>query len=363
MNNTFYMPTKIILGENCLNNNKYLLEPLGNKALLVTGKHSSKANGSLNDVKNILKDLDVEYYLYDEVEENPSLDTINKISNLGKLKNVDFVIGIGGGSPLDASKAAAVLINNTDATITDLGNNPSLSAVPVIAIPTTAGTGSETTPYSIVTDHNLKTKRGICQKVFPIMSFLDPSYLINIPISIRVNTGIDALSHLIEGYLSSNANILSDSLAEKGLEYFGDCIYYLQSEKLNLKQCEKLLVASTIAGMVISQAGTSLPHGMGYALTYYKNIPHGKANGLLLKEYLNFCSDKLKVNKILSLLKFNNLDDFGTFLDKLFDEKISLSEKEIIEYSYSMVGNTLKLKNHPTKVTVEDIATIYKSVL
>lgn len=362
-NNFFYMPTKIILGKDCFKNNKNIIKPLGNTALLVTGKNSSKLNGSLNDVINTLDNLNIKHYLFDDVEENPSLETVKNISLQGNLNNVDFIIGIGGGSPLDAAKAAAVLIKNKDATIEDLYNNPSLNHIPVIAVPTTAGTGSETTPYSIVTDHNLRTKRSICQRIFPTFSFLDASYLINTPKPIRINTGIDALSHLIEGYLSSNANILSDSLAEKGLEYFGDCINVLNNTDLTFNEAEKLLISSTIAGIVISQSGTSLPHGMGYALTYFKGVPHGMANGLLLKEYLKICKDDIKVNKILSYLNFKSLDDFGLFLNKLFLNKPYLNKEDIQNYSEAMANNKAKLKNHPWDIDIEDLIKIYESIL
>lgn len=362
-NDLFYMPTKIVSGKDCLKKHKGLISRLGKNALIVTGKHSSKKNGSLNDVKFILNSLSINFVIFDDVEENPSLETIDKIATLGKSSNVDFIIGIGGGSPLDSSKAAGVLIKNESANLDSLFNDSNLLSLPIVAIPTTAGTGSETTPYAIVTDHNSKTKRGIIQRVFPKISFLDATYFMETPKNVTINTSIDSLSHLIEGYLSSNANLLSDSLAEKGLEYFGQCLESLEKNTIDFDTREKLVITSTIAGMVISQSGTSLPHGMGYSLTYFKGIPHGRANGFLLKSFLQFHEDKQKVNKILTYLNFKTLDEFGDYLKLLLDENLTLSKEEILSFSHSMSINASKLKNHPFEVTEKDIIDMYTNSL
>lgn len=362
MNNpVFFMPTKVICEKNVILNHGNLMKSLGDTTLIVTGKHSSKANGSLNHILDSLKENNIEYHIFDDVEENPSTATINKIKAFSKDKNIDFIIGIGGGSPIDASKAAGVLLSNPQVDIEDLFTNPSLTSIPIVAIPTTAGTGTETTPYSILTDHNIKNKRGIAPRIFPVISFLDATYLMNTPRNITINTSIDALSHLIEGYLSTNANSFSNALAESGLSLFSECISYISSEKIPYEIREKLLIASSIAGMVISQSGTSIPHGMGYPLTYYHNVPHGKANGVLLKEYLEiYVKNNIdKVNKILSLLNFSNLNEFGDFIDKLFVNDFKITTGELESYASYMSSNEAKLKNHPYSLNYDDILKIY----
>lgn len=359
----YHMPTKILLDEEVVLKNCALFSTYGDKALIVTGKTSSIKNGSLEDVTNALKKEGISYDIFNDVEENPSLETVEAIAKLGRNQKSNFIIGIGGGSPIDAAKAAGILIKTQTATRYDLFNSPNLKSVPIIAVPTTAGTGTETTPYAILTDNELQTKHGICQKVFPEVALLDVKYLMFLPERITINTSIDALSHLIEGYLSAKSNIVSDALAEKGLKLFGECLNMIKEKDFTYVVREKLMLASTIAGMVIAQAGTSLPHGMGYALTYFHNVPHGKANGILLKSYLEFCVNGHKVRKILYLLTLENLDELGNFLNDMLGCVDSVTSTDISSYSDEMMSNTYKLKNHPDLVIREDIIKMYKDSL
>ncbi|KOA19700.1 lactaldehyde reductase [Clostridium homopropionicum DSM 5847] len=359
----YYMPTKVLLGENVVINRSELFTKLGTKAFIITGKSSSKKNGSLEDVTKALNKHNISYCIFDEVEENPSLETVEKASTIGRKEGVDFIIGIGGGSPIDSSKAIGVLVKNKDCSVEDLFSKTKFLSLPIVAVPTTAGTGTEVTPYAIFTDHKLKTKRNFGQQVFPEIALLDAKYLNSTPDNVTINTAVDALSHLIEGYLSANANILSDTFAEKGFVLFSECFEALKNRSFNPEIREKLLLASTIAGVVIAQAGTSLPHGMGYPLTYFNGIPHGRANGLILKAYLELCSIMDKQQKILSILKFNNIDEFGKYIEELIGKETSVTEEQIIEYSKAMISNKDKLKNHPFDVTEEDILNMYKKSL
>jgi len=359
----YHMPTRILLDEEVVLKNSPLFLSYGDRALIVTGKTSSIKNGSLKDVISALKKEGITYDIFNNVEENPSLETVEDIATLGRSQKSDFIIGIGGGSPIDAAKAAGVLIMNPTATRFDLFNSPNLKSVPIIAVPTTAGTGTETTPYSILTDNQLQTKHGICQKIFPDIALLDIKYLMFLPERITINTSIDALTHLVEGYLSSKSNIVSDALAEKGLKLFGECLNMIKEKDFTYTVREKLMLASTIAGMVIAQTATSLPHAMGYALTYFHKVPHGKANGILLKSYLEFCEDENKVRKILYLLTLENLDELGVFLNDMLGCVDNVSYEEVCSYSDKIISNKGKLKNHPTPVTIEDIIKIYKNSL
>lgn len=363
MNINFYMPTKVLMGKNIVTNSADLLKQYGNKALIVTGKHSSKANGSLEDVKEALRLAEINYEVFDKIEENPSLETIEFGAILGKEANVNFVIGIGGGSPLDASKAIAIMIKNPKLTKETVLTSDKLEALDVIAVPTTAGTGSETTQYSIVTVHKEKTKKNLGQSVFPKLALLDASYMNNMSTNTTINTAIDAFSHLVEGYLNINSNFLTDSIAEKALKVWGECIDALVKEEFTFEIREKLMVSSTIAGMVIAQTGTSLPHGMGYSLTYFKGVPHGIANGCLYKEYLKVFKNREKVNNIWRVLGLESYAELEKLLEKLTKVNIEITEDEIKEYTDGMWNNKAKLKNHTEEITYDEIYNIYKNSL
>lgn len=357
------MPTKIIFGQNAVKMNAENLCGYGQKALIVTGKHSSKLNGSLQDCCDALKKQHIEWVLFDRVEENPSLETIEMAAQIGKTEQVDFIIGIGGGSPLDAAKAIGIFINNPDVTRHNVFDAQPLQSLSIIAIPTTSGTGSEVTPYAIVTDHQAKTKRNLGHFVFPEVAFIDPRYTYDLSLQVTVNTAIDAFTHLAEGYLNTRATQFSDLNAEKGFALFGSCLPALKSGHVGPNEREKLMMASTLAGIVIAQTGTSLPHGMGYALTYFKGVPHGLANGVLFSAYLNSFKNREKIDRMVQHLGLKQLESLILDLKELTAVQLEITDEELKEYAQSMASNEGKLKNHPERVNADDLYAIYKASL
>lgn len=355
----YLMPTKCYFGKGVVLEYKDELKNFGEKAMIVTGKSSSKKNGSLKDMEEALSLNNISYIIFDDIEENPSLETIGRAAELGKKEDVDFIIGIGGGSPIDASKAIGVLINNVNYSYEDILEAPYLKSIPVIAVPTTAGTGSEVTPYSIVTDHKAKTKKNLGQLIYPEIAFCDASYMVEMPYTVTVNTGIDAFSHLAEAYLNSNANIMSDIYCEKGLKIFGECLPKFLSGELDLKLREDLMMVSTLGGMAITQTGTSLPHGMGYHLTYFKGMAHGMANGILYEEYLKVFKDKTRVNELLSFIGVNSIEELGEKFRNILKWNGIVTEEEILSYAKSIACNKGKLKNHPEEITEKELYNIY----
>ena len=359
----YSMPTKIYFGKDSVLKNKEVFSSIGSKALIITGRSSAKKNGSYDDVVKALSEVGIEHVLFDQVEENPSLETIEKGSNIGKANNVDFIIGIGGGSPMDAAKAMAVFIKNPQINIDNIFCGKQLASIPVVAVATTSGTGSEVTQYSIVTSNKEKTKKNLGQSIFPVAAFLDSKYTFNLSYDITVNTAIDAFTHLVEGYLNSNSTYMSDIYGEKGFELFKYCFEKLINKDLDSEFRNKVMLASTLGGIQISQTGTSLPHGMGYPLTYFKGLPHGLANGVLTIEYLRSFKDKTKLEKILNILELNSLEELEEIFKKLFSVNIQITEEEIMEYSKALVFNKAKLKNHPEEVSLENILEIYSKSL
>lgn len=359
----FYMPVKIYFGKNCIEENKEIFNGFGEKAMIFTGRSSAKKSGALDDVINALNFCKKEYVVFDEVEENPSVETAVKAAEIGKKENVDFIIGIGGGSPMDTAKVSSFLIANPEKGSEILFESKKYPSMPIIEIPTTAGTGSETTPYSVVTLHEKKTKSGIAQRTFADLTFLDAKYMDKLPDRVTINTAIDALTHLIEGYMCSEASFLSDKIAEAGFEIFAECKDSLISKSFNSETREKLLIASTVAGMVITQAQTSLPHAMGYYLTYFKNIPHGRANAIFMKAYLELFKDNTKVKNLLKKLNFNSLDEMDKYFKDVLDKREEFSNEEVEYYTDELMKVKGKLATFPGELSRNDVNNVFKKSL
>jgi len=360
---SFTMPTALIVGRNCLVKNSKKLRTFGNRCLIVTGRRSSKLNGSLEDSIIALENENIKYTIFDKVEETPSLETVSKAYEEYKDKEIDFILAVGCGSAIDAAKAISILLKNritTDALLS-LRN---LQGLPLVAVPTTAGTGSEATPYSILTLQDKGINKNIGQQVFPTLAFLDARYTLNTPLALTLCTAIDAFSHLAEGYLNTRANLLTDTLAEKGLRLFGQAFPSLLEGDLSIDVREKLLMASTLGGMVISQTGTSLPHGMGYPLTYEKGVPHGVANGLLYPGYLKCFQKKEKLHRLYHLIQVPSGDALMDIFKKLLPKTdLTLSKEDIKRYVDGILSNEKKLKNHPEKISRDELVAMYETRL
>ena len=364
MTNKYYMPTRIIIGDDCIIQNSELFKTLGKKALIVTGVQSAKRNGSEKDVKTALEAVGIPYLVYDKVMSNPTIACAYEGAALAKENDVDFIIAIGGGSPMDAGKAIALL------TVQDIeeGNlfagNYGKEVLPMAFVPTTAGTGSEVTQYSILTNDKAQTKTSIATDLlFPTVTFLDAKYTKQLGIVTTINTAIDALSHAVEGMLSVRASNVSDALAVASIRMIMSCVPDLLQAlqagtevALTLKQREQLLEASLMAGMVIAQTGTTAVHAMGYSLTYFKNIDHGRANGLLLGVYLKLV-EKVEpelAGRILAAMNFSEAEQFRELLNQLLGEKEEISSEEILQFS-KMASQTKNIANCVVKPTEDDL--------
>lgn len=354
----FFMPTKIFVGKNCIIDNASQFKNLGKKAFIVTGK-SSALNGSLRRVQEALAINGISYRVFDGISSNPSIGVVRDAAKVAREEKVDFVIGIGGGSPMDAAKAIAVLTaNEVDDSV--LFSGPYLHPVlPIVAVPTTAGTGSEVTQYSILTDDGQETKSSMAnEELFPKIAFLDASYTEQLPLHVTINTAIDALSHAVEGYLSIKSTKISDMLAAESMTILGKCLQNLDG-KVDFAVREELLYGSMLAGMVIAHTGTTALHSMGYSLTYFKNIDHGRANGLLMYQYLKFIAvqNSSVVDNIVKMLRMDNLEQFKSCLDKLLGEKEAITQSEIEQFSAKAIEakNILNTLRRPSQ---EDLAEI-----
>lgn len=391
----FYVPTDIYVEKECVKNHAKELLAVGKRALVVTGHSSAKVNGSLNDVTEVLNAGGVAYKIFDEVEENPSTDTVGKGAQIAREFGAEFIIGIGGGSAIDAAKAMAILLVNPSVNADELHKAPShpLDHAPVVAVPTTCGTGSEATPVSIITNHKINLKKSIPHRIFPVLALVDGKYLASAKKQLIVNTAVDALAHMVESILNVHSNMLNRMCPEYGLKLWGECKEALiasvaannatakcvvagnaaqdaaqnaseNAAPIDASLYEKLMYTSTIAGMSIAMTSTAVPHGMSYDLTLSKGTPHGPAVGYFLTAYVEICQKKVPndVEKVLSLLGLKNIEEFAAMLRKLIGT-CTVTRELRDKFADTMKVNRSKLDLVPGGITPEEVEYIYDKSL
>lgn len=349
-----YMPTKVYSEKECIKNHAKEIASFGKKAMLVTGKNSARKCGALQDMEDVLQQENITYVIFDEIEENPSIETVMKAREFGVCEKVDLVIGIGGGSPLDAAKAIAMMIANPGLGEEVLYESSELENLPIICVPTTCGTGSEVTPYAILTIHKQRTKKSISHRIYPNLALLDAKYLKSMSREGLVNTAVDALAHLLESYLNTNANELNRIYSKEGLSIWKEVKKRLLEDCLIEEDYATMLHASMVAGMAITHTGTSLPHGLSYPITYELGVPHGKAVGMFLGGFVEGYQNKEEVAEVLSLLDFESTVAFRKYMNELLGE-VAVSEELMKENVQNLLENPAKLKNYPFAITEKEL--------
>ena len=347
-----YIPTKVYSEENCVCNHAPELRALGTKAMIVTGRNSAKKTGALQDVLHALGDMP--YVLFDRVEENPSIETVMEARTLAVTEQVDFFIGIGGGSPMDAAKAIALMAANPEETEAVLYTPKALQYYPIACVPTTCGTGSEVTPYAILTRHVHKTKKSISHKIFPALALLDAKYLKTMPCTGLVNTCVDALAHLLESYLNTGSNELNRLYSREGLYLWAQFKDRLLTDTLVDADYPRMLHASMVAGMAITHTGTSLPHGMSYPVTYHMGIPHGRAVGMFLGGFVESYGNQEEAEQAVKLLGFASATDFRKYLNCLLG-MVEVPRELLQAGAEKLLQDPAKRKNYPFPLTVEKV--------
>ncbi len=284
---SYCMPTRIVLQSGGLEKLGELI-PKVRSVTVVTGRSSARRSGLCDRLENILRETGVETVSFASASPNPPVSEVETAARLASESASELMIGLGGGSAMDTAKAAAVVATN-DRPLMELfpihrfDNAP----LPLVCIPTTAGTGSETTQYAIINNDEGTDKLNLnSPRTFPILALLDPELSLTMPQDITADTGLDALSHAIEGYLSSRSQPLGDCLALESIRAVKKYLPGAVRDGQDVEARAGMLYAATVAGMVIAQAGTIMLHAMGYYLTLRYGVPHGRANGALLSHCL-----------------------------------------------------------------------------
>lgn len=261
------------------------------KALIVTDNDLIKF-GVVKQVTDILDGASIPYAVFSEVKQNPTVSNVQAGVQAFATSGADFIIAIGGGSPTDTAKAIGIITNNPDfADVVSLEGvaNTQNKAVPIIALPTTAGTAAEVTINYVITDEeNVKKMVCVDPNDIPVLAIVDAELMSTMPPSLTAATGMDALTHAIEGYITKGAWEMSDMFELKAIEMISRHLRAAVADGNDLEARNGMAVAQYIAGMGFSNVGLGAVHGMAHPLGALYNIPHGVANALLLPYVMEF---------------------------------------------------------------------------
>lgn len=288
MANLFSIPQYIISGENALQMSGQHISAFGKKALIVTDDVMVKL-GNVQKLTDTLDEIKVNYVIYSGVNSEPTHSMIDEGVEIYKKENCDFLIGIGGGSPMDAMKAIGAVVTNGGSICDYMGKVIENKLPPTVAIPTTAGTGSEATKVSIITNTNTNVKMLLNDpKLMANLAIVDPVFTLTAPPAVTAATGVDALTHAIEAYTSLKAFSMSDIYAISAVKRIFDNIYEVFVNGSNMQARREMAIAALEAGIAFSNASVTIVHGMSRPIGAMFHVPHGLSNAMLLKVCLPY---------------------------------------------------------------------------
>lgn len=341
MDFNLHLPIDVISGDGCLLKNSGRLRLFGKSCIIVTGGKSSRLCGALSDMEAALKNEDISYEIYDKIGPNPRLDHCFEASEKARKLGADFIVGIGGGSPLDAAKAVAVYAANPSFTQEDIYTQTERNkALPIVLVGTTSGTGSEVGRVSVLTNPESGRKKSIApMDCYPALTFADPTYTHSMPYDITVSTALDAMAHVLEGYMGIKCTDIPTLFGEKAIELIWKGLTFLydnKEEKLlpDKELREALYYGSLYAGITLAYCGTAFPHPLGYVLTENYGIPHGKACTAFMDTFIDRAAEYTpeRLSKALSIMNTDK-DTFKNVITELTDiGDITMTEEEIQAY-------------------------------
>lgn len=330
MNFGMSIPTRILFGAGELQNLHSLPMP-GHKALLVisNGK-STRANGYLATTEEQLRLAGVDTVLFDRIEPNPLKSTVMAGAAAARENGCDMVVALGGGSVMDAAKAIALMAVN-DGDLWDYvfggtgkGLSPACEPLPLVAITTTAGTGSEVDPWGVVTNAGTHEKIGV-EGAFPVLAIVDPALMLTVPSRLTAYQGFDALFHSVESYISRFANLMSDMYALTAIEQIASNLPRAVADGSDLEARTRVAFGNTLSGVVMCLSATTSQHSMEHAMSaYHPELPHGAGLIMLSKAYFSFFIEKhacderfVRMARAMGMQEASRPEDFITALSRL----------------------------------------------
>ncbi|MCI6099720.1 MAG: iron-containing alcohol dehydrogenase [Selenomonas sp.] len=376
----FSVPQDVIVGSGSAEKLGEAAKKLGGThALIISGPHLTKM-GHVKHCADLLAAAGIASDAFTETEGNPSTETVAKAAEMYKSCGADFLVAFGGGSPMDVAKAVAV-VAKFGGKITDYegaGTVPG-EPVPLIALPTTAGTGSEVTAAAVITDHSRNYKLTVFDaKLIPKAAILDPDFLTTAPAGIAAACGIDAMVHAIEAYISRAASPFSDAMAEKALELIGKNLRRYVANRTDLEAASGMLTGSLFAGIAFSWARLGDVHAMSHPVSAYFDVPHGVANAILLPTVMEFnaLADDGKYENIYDYIALNPSSEYFEPQDlvellKELNESLGipacLADVGVKADNFdAMADDAMKSGNiavNPRTTTKKDILALYQKAL
>ncbi len=378
----FVIPNHTVVGTNVLGEAAPLLKKMGNKAFIVTGRHVAVSD-MMKQLTALLDENGIGCVIFDGITGEPTDTMIENGVEMLKSSGCDFIIGIGGGSPLDSAKAIAAMAVNEGSIADYNGKEITGEILPLAAIPTTAGTGSEATKFTVITDSEKGIKMLLKGDVLvPKLAIVDSSFTVGAPKSVTSATGLDALTHAVEAYTSRKAFSMTDTLAVSAVKRIMKYLPIAYREPDNSLAREQMSIAALEAGICINNSSVTIVHGMSRPIGALFHVPHGMSNAMLLKECLSFAvsgayekfanlgretgvasdsdSDETAAEKFIDSLQnicdvceILTLEQYGIDRDEYYSKISKMATDAVASGS---PANTVK------EVTVDDCIEIYKKL-
>lgn len=378
----FLIPRTIITGKEALIKSGLYLKGSGRKALIVTDKIMVTI-GNVQKLINILDEQGIGYELYAEINSEPTDKMVYQGVKTYKETNCDFLIAIGGGSPIDTMKAIGAMLTNPGTLANYMGKEITTLPPTLIAIPTTAGTGSEATQYIIISDTQTEVKMLLKgASLLPTLAIVDPDLTLTSPPMVTAATGIDALTHAIEAYTSKKSQPMSDTFAISAVKRVFKSLFKAYKDGTDIKAREEMSIAALEAGIAFNNSSVTLVHGMSRPIGALFHVPHGLSNAILLYHCLGFAlhgtperfgelakvigvyengmSDMQagqtfinEVERLCSILNIQTLEEFGVDRKRFFDNLDKMADDALASGSPQ---NTIQ------SISKEDIMNIYKAL-
>lgn len=355
------------------------LRTRGHQKVLIVSDYSLMEAKVTEKVIDVIDKAGITYFVYNHVKPNPTVKNVQDGLTLAEINNVDAIVAVGGGSVIDTAKAISIIITNTEhsgVTSLDGAVETRNKGLPLFALPTTAGTAAEVTINYVITDET-NMKKMVCVDVhdIPVCAIIDPDLMQSMPQSLASTTGMDALTHAMEGYITKAGWLIPDMFHINAMALIYKNLEKAANEKDDIA-IEKMAYAQYIAGMGFSNVGLGIVHSMAHSLGAFFDTPHGLANSILLPHVMRFngqvCPDLFRNMGRAFGLNMDGLNDYEvieTIVDAIQELSKSMNipqrlrdvgiPKEMIPQLASQAINDACTPGNPREVTVDDLITIY----